>query len=60
MGDTRLMREDAKLYFRKCTKEDEDDDDEDWEDEKSDDSETDLEEVDYTQVLQHIDNFTNE
>ncbi len=57
MGDTRLIREDAKLYFRKSNKEDEDDDSEDWKDEKSDDSETDLEEVDYEQVLQHIDNF---
>ena len=56
MGDTRLIREDAKLYFRKSN-EDEDDDDEDWKGEKSDDSETDLEEVDYAQVLQHIDNF---
>jgi hypothetical protein len=57
MGDTRLIREDAKLYFRKSNKEGEDDDGEDWKDEKSDDSETDLEEVDYEQVLQHIDNF---
>ncbi len=57
MGDTRLIREDAKLYFRKSNKEDDDDDGEDWKDEKSDDSETDLEEVDYAQVLQHIDNF---
>jgi hypothetical protein len=57
MGDTRLIREDAKLYFRKSNKEDEDDDGEDWKDEKSDDSETDLEEVDYEQVLQYIDNF---
>ena len=57
MGDTRLIREDAKLYFRKANTEDEDDDGEDWEDEKSDDSETDLEEVDYAQVLQHIDDF---
>ena len=57
MGDTRLIREDAKLYFRKSNKEDEDEDSEDWKDEKSDDSETDLEEVDYEQVLQHIDNF---
>ena len=30
---------------------------EDWKDGKSDDSEADLEEVDYAQVLQHIDNF---
>ncbi|HEY5912796.1 MAG TPA: hypothetical protein VJA21_19520 [Verrucomicrobiae bacterium] len=57
MGDTRLIREDAKLLFRKSNKEDEDEDDEDWKDEKSDDSETDLEQVDYEQVLKHIDNF---
>ena len=57
MGDTRLIRDDAKLYFRKSNKEDADDDGEDWKDEKSDDSEADLEEVDYAQVLQHIDNF---
>ena len=57
MGDTRLIREDAKLYFRKSNQEDEDDEGEDWKDEKSDDSETDLEEVDYAQVLQYIDHF---
>src|SRR5512147_1434655 len=57
MGDTRLIREDAKLYFRRSNQEDEDDDGEDWKDEESDDFETDLEEVDYEQVLQHIDNF---
>lgn len=57
MGDTRLIREDAKLYFRKSSKEDDDEDDEDWKDEKSDDSEADLEEVDYAQVLQYIDHF---
>jgi hypothetical protein len=57
MGDTRLIREDAKLYFRKSNKEEADDDGEDWKDEKSDDCEADLEEVDYAQVLQHIDSF---
>ena len=57
MGDTRLIREDAKLYFRKSNNEDADDDGEDWKDEKSDDSEAELEEVDYAQVLQHINNF---
>ena len=49
MGDTRLIREDAKLHFRKSNKEDKDDDGEDWKDEKSDDSETDIEEIDYEQ-----------
>ena len=57
MGDTRLIREDAKLYFRKSSKEDEDEDNEDWKDEKSEDSEVDLEEIDYAQVLQYIDHF---
>jgi len=57
MGDTRLIREDAKLYFRKSNTEEEDDDAEDWKDEKSEDSEADLEEVDYAQVLQYIDHF---
>ncbi len=56
-GDTRLIREDAKLYFRKSTKEEHDEDDEDWKDEKSEDTEADLEEVDYAQVLQYIDHF---
>jgi hypothetical protein len=57
MGDTRLIREDAKLYFRKSTKEDEDEDDEDWKDEKSEAAEADLEEVDYAQALQYIGQF---
>jgi len=57
MGDTRLIREDFKLYFRKSSKEDEDEDSEDWKDETSDDAEADLEEVDYAQVLQYIDHF---
>jgi hypothetical protein len=57
MGDTRLIREDAKLLFRKSNKEDGDEDAEVWKDTKSDEAEMDLEEVDYAQVLQHIDNF---
>jgi len=57
MGETRLIREDAKLYFRKSKKEDADDDGEDWKDEKPDNPEADLEEVDHAQVLQHINNF---
>ncbi len=56
MGDTRLIRDDAKLYFRKSNKEEDDEDGEDWK-KKSEDSEMDLEEADYEQVLQHIDNF---
>ncbi len=46
-----------RMRGSKSNTEDEDEDGEDWKDEKSDDSETDLEEVDYEQVLQHIDNF---
>lgn len=57
MGDTRSIREDAKLYFRKSTREDDDEDNEDWKDEKAEESEVDLEEVDYAQVLQYIDHF---
>jgi hypothetical protein len=57
MGDTRLIREDAKMYFRQSSKEDDDDDEEDWKDEKSEDAEAELEEVDYAQVLQYIDHF---
>jgi hypothetical protein len=57
MGDTRLIREDAKLYFRKSSKEDDDEDAEDWKDEESEDAELDLEEVDYAQVLQYINHF---
>ncbi len=54
MGGTRLIREDAKLYFRKSDKEDDDDDSEDWKNETPEDAGADLEEVDYTQVLRHI------
>ncbi len=57
MGDTRLIREDAKLYFRKSSKEDDDEDAEDWKDEESEDAELDLEEVDYAQVLHYINHF---
>jgi hypothetical protein len=57
VGDTRLIREDAKLYFRKSSKEDEDEDHEDWKDEQSDDAEVDLEEANYSQVLQYIDHY---
>ena len=57
MGDTRLIREDAKLYFRRPNKQEEDEDEEDWKGDESKDCDVDLEEVDYAQVLQHIDNF---
>src|SRR5512136_3062092 len=38
MGDTRLIREDAKLYFRKSNQEDEDEDGEDCMDTKPDEA----------------------
>jgi hypothetical protein len=56
MGDTRLIRDDAKLYFPKPNQEEEEDN-EDWKEKEKEDSDVDLEEVDYAQVLQHIDNF---
>jgi len=57
MGDTRLIREDAKLYFRRPNKQEADENKEDWKADESKDCDVDLEEVDYAQVLQHIDNF---
>lgn len=57
LGDTRLIREDAKLYFRRPTNQDHDEDAEAWKDEESESSDLDPEEVDYAQVLQHIDHF---
>ncbi len=57
LGDTRLIREDAKLYFRHAIDQDENEDKEGWKDEESKTSDVDLEEVDYAQVLQHIDEF---
>jgi hypothetical protein len=56
MGDTRLVREDAHLYFQKPDQDDEDDD-EAWKTGKSDEAEADIEEVDHEQVLQYINNF---
>jgi hypothetical protein len=55
LGDARLIREDAKLYFRRPNSQDEDEDAEVWKDEASSDG--DLEEADYVQVLQHINEF---
>ncbi len=58
LGDTRLMLEDAKLYFRAVNEEETA---EVWNDEDckpfDSSSETDLEEVDYAQVLEHINQF---
>jgi hypothetical protein len=53
LGDTRLIREDARLYFRRSHPQDE----EHWKDEEAQDAEVNLEELDYAQVLQHINSF---
>jgi hypothetical protein len=56
-GDTRLIREDAKLYFRRPSQLDADEEGDQWKEEDSTETEIDLDEVDYAQVLNHIDNF---
>lgn len=55
MGDTRLIQDDAKLFFRKSHV-DNGSDREDWRG-SLDGAETSLEEIDYAQVLQHINHF---
>ncbi len=57
LGDTRLIREDAKLFLRRPAVVGEDEDDEAWKREDSNTSDQDPEEVDYAQVLQHINEF---
>jgi len=57
LGDTRLIREDARLYFRRPANNDEREDEEGWKGEESRTSDIDLEEADYAQVLQHINEF---
>jgi hypothetical protein len=56
LGDTRLIREDTRLFFRKlhCNKPE---DGEEWKRQDSDRPEMELEEVDYAQVLQQINHF---
>ncbi len=54
MGETRLIREDAKLYFRRPAIQDED---HNFEGNESAESEVDMDEIDYLQVLQHMDHF---
>jgi hypothetical protein len=56
LGDTRLVREDTMLFFRKLhqTKTE---DGEEWKRQDSDRPEMELEEVDYAQVLQQINHF---
>ena len=56
LGDTRLIREDTKLFFRKPNT-DTVDDGEDWKRQKPEDAAVELEEVDYAQVLQQINHF---
>jgi hypothetical protein len=57
LGDTRLIRDDAKLYFRKPTDQNKDEDNEAWKQDPPETPEVDLEELDYAEVLQHIDEF---
>jgi len=57
LGDTRLIREDARLFFRKPNNQAEDESGEDWKEEAPSDAEADLEEADHAQVLRHIDNY---
>jgi hypothetical protein len=59
MGETRLIREDAKVFFRKANLPEEDDESE-WKDKELslwDSSDLDPEEGDYARVLQLIDEF---
>jgi hypothetical protein len=57
LGDTRLMREDAYLYFRRPVNQSEDEDREAWKDEVPLASDLDMEELDYAQVLQYINEY---
>ena len=61
LGDQRLIREDAHLFFRRATASVTGEEDKDWEDgemQPSDkDAEADPEEADYARVLQYINEF---
>jgi hypothetical protein len=57
LGDTRLIREDAKVYVRRPNKRDADEEGEAWKSEESGNADQDLEEVDYATILQHINAF---
>jgi len=57
LGDTRLIREDAKLLLRRPNACEADEDNEGWKDAESKAPDQDLEEVDYAQVLRHINEF---
>ncbi len=56
LGDTRIVREDVKMFFRKSWESaDDDDDDDDWQDEPTGDD--DIEEAAYQRVLELINQF---
>jgi hypothetical protein len=57
LGDTRLMRDDAHLYFRRPVSQSEDGDREAWKDDEPSASDLDMEELDYARVLQHINEY---
>jgi hypothetical protein len=57
LGDTRLIREDAKLYFRRPLSQEDDEEEEAWKEEAEQPPEVDLEESDYAQVVQHINEY---
>jgi hypothetical protein len=57
LGDTRLIREDAKLYFRGPSTLEEDEDGESWKEAEPKPTGLDLEELDHAQVLQHINEY---
>ncbi len=54
LGDTRLIRDDARLYFRQSVAPSEEDEEEPWKEEESKTVEMNPEEADYAQVLEHI------
>jgi hypothetical protein len=61
LGDQRLIREDAHVFFRRATASLTGEEDKDWEDGEmqpsDEDAEADPEEADYARVLQHINEF---
>jgi len=61
LGDQRLIREDAYVFFRRATASVTGEEDKDWEDGEmkptDEDAEADPEEADYARVLQHINEF---
>ena len=57
LGDTRLIREDARLHFRRPIKPEQDEEDADWKGEPPQACEVNLDEADYAQVLEYIDHY---